>query len=329
MPGSSESHATPGACPVWPSSSEGLGRIVSSFGRGSLAGVLFGILPLLFAGSLQAAEGVPGAPSKLMVKMSRERDGSRIRFFMENLEPVDVTATFDLSLTNLKSTQNFPCTLSCAPHQKLEVFTLSPIREEEQWTYSVTNYFTIGSQRAVHDERCLYSLPYAKGESHLVSQAFGGGFSHSGPEQYAIDWNMPEGTPVRAARSGVVAGVRQDSRRGGPDRSFEDDANYVLIQHADQTIGNYAHLQASGVTVRIGQKVSAGDLIGYSGNTGFSSGPHLHFSVFKASDGRTRESIPIRFDLGDGQATPLAAGHVYENAPLSAAKAGSSRRARD
>jgi murein DD-endopeptidase MepM/ murein hydrolase activator NlpD len=84
-----------------------------------------------------------------------------------------------------------------------------------------------------------------------------------------------------------------------------------LIQHSDGTIGNYAHLLKHGVRVSVGQKIAAGAVIGLSGNTGFSSGPHLHFSVFKTKDGRERESIPIRFGAANEAAGRLVSGKVY------------------
>jgi murein DD-endopeptidase MepM/ murein hydrolase activator NlpD len=145
-----------------------------------------------------------------------------------------------------------------------------------------------------------------------VSQAFGGSFSHSGPEKYAIDWTMPEATPVLAARAGVVVALKEDSTRGGPNRRFENDANFILIEHSDGTIANYAHLMHDGVRVKVGQRVTTGEFIGLSGNTGFSSGPHLHLSVFRPLDGKSRESIPIRFSV-DGRAASLSEGQLCAN----------------
>jgi murein DD-endopeptidase MepM/ murein hydrolase activator NlpD len=79
--------------------------------------------------------------------------------------------------------------------------------------------------------------------------------------------------------------------------------NWVLIQHDDGTLAEYAHLQPNGVTVAIGQRVRRGDVLGLSGNTGFSSVPHLHFSVHTAVDGGTKRSFPFvwRSEAGNGE----------------------------
>src|SRR5262249_37307753 len=87
--------------------------------------------------------------------------------------------------------------------------------------------------------------------------------------------------------------------------------NYVLVRHSDGTLGHYCHLQKGGVTVKPGQFVKAGQLIAHSGNTGFSSGAHLHFSVFKTRDGRERISLPVKFQADNAQPVPLVEGQRY------------------
>ena len=82
---------------------------------------------------------------------------------------------------------------------------------------------------------------------------------------------MPKGTIVCAARGGLVASVKDDSKTGGPSIAYDRYNNYVLIRHEDGTLGHYCHLQQHGVLVKVGQVVSAGQPIAHSGNTGFST----------------------------------------------------------
>lgn len=168
-----------------------------------------------------------------------------------------------------------------------------------------------GDHRVSHDEDYLYGLPYQAGMGYLVSQSYDGEFSHHGDSRYAVDFAMPEGTPVLAARGGEVVSVRSDSRVGGPDRRYADAANYVVIQHTDGTFAEYLHLRYQGVTVKPGQRVARGELIGYSGNTGFSGGPHLHFMVAGATADGGRRSFPVRFETSEGILAELERGRRY------------------
>ena len=83
-----------------------------------------------------------------------------------------------------------------------------------------------------------------------------------------------------AARGGKVIAVRDGSVASGPMRRFYDKANAVEVLHADGTIATYAHLQ-NGAVVEVGQHVAPGERIGLSGDTGLSTGPHLHFMVWR------------------------------------------------
>ena len=115
------------------------------------------------------------------------------------------------------------------------------------------------------------------------------------------------------ARNGPKAGPCRSGthphREGGFNPSFIDKANTVAIVHDDGTVAEYAHLSPGAELVKLGQRVNAGELLGYSGNTGYSSGPHLHFIVSRPSvtDGKvTRESVQVMFYAGD-PATRFAA----------------------
>jgi murein DD-endopeptidase MepM/ murein hydrolase activator NlpD len=217
-----------------------------------------------------------------------------------------VTATFELKLTNLKSSVGSSYTATYPPNQLTEAFTVMPANRDKQWSYNYVNHFTMGSTKAVHDDSYVYTLPYQPGTEYKVTQGYNGTYSHTGSDQYAIDWKMPPGSPVHAARAGIVVKVKVDSNVGGPDRKYEDKANYILVRHNDGTLANYAHLSKDGAKVKVGQIVEAGDLIGLSGNTGFTSGPHLHFSVFKTRSGKQRESVPVKFLTANGNALTIA-----------------------
>jgi len=87
--------------------------------------------------------------------------------------------------------------------------------------------------------------------------------------------------------------------------------NYILIRHDDGTMGHYCHLKKGGCLVKVGQRVQAGQPIAHSGSTGFSSGPHLHFSVYKTRNGRERVSIPVKFKTARHKAVILVSGRFY------------------
>ncbi len=127
---------------------------------------------------------------------------------------------------------------------------------------------------------------------------------------------MPEGTPVHAARGGLIVKAKDHSNFGGPDRKYDRYNNFILIRHEDGTLGHYCHLQKEGNKVRVGDMVQPGDPIALSGNTGFSSGPHLHFSVFKTKNGKERESIPVRFRTADAGVVTLQRGKKHTAVPV-------------
>jgi len=172
--------------------------------------------------------------------------------------------------------------------------------------------WTVGDKDAQHDDDYVYALPYAAGRSYRVLQGFGSRFSHTGLEAYAVDFDMPVGTPVHAARGGIVARVESSNDRGCWEKGCGQYANFVVILHSDGTTGEYYHLEKDGVAVTVGQQVKRGQLIAYSGNTGHSTMPHLHFAVYRASDWGATQSIPVRFDSVSGTINRPRRGGRYE-----------------
>ena len=106
--------------------------------------------------------------------------------------------------------------------------------------------------------------------------------SHSG-----IDFGAKVGTPIKAVADGVVAGFG-DTDLTCKGASF---GRWILVKFDNGLASTYAHLSV--ISVVDNQRVKAGDIIGYSGNTGYSTGPHLHMTVYDASvvSAQTRPSI--------------------------------------
>ena len=159
----------------------------------------------------------------------------------------------------------------------------------------------------------LYRLPWPEGRTFMFGQAPGGMITThvTRDSVYAIDIPMPEGTPVLAARAGVVESAEWRHGSGELEDPLTASGNYVRVRHADGTIATYAHLRYAGVFVVAGEAVEAGRLLGYSGTTGFSTGPHLHFGVTRPEGAASRAgparggvapaevSVPVTFYVGD------------------------------
>ncbi|CAM4323838.1 M23 family metallopeptidase [Myxococcus xanthus] len=135
-------------------------------------------------------------------------------------------------------------------------------------------------------------VPFACGRIHTVSQGHDTG-SHQHNDTHAWDFRMPDGTPIVAARDGTVRLSRGDSTKGGCDEKFAPHANYVVISHGDGLETQYLHFSA--VVVKPGDVVKEGQLIGFSGSTGWACGAHLHFKVARESGkGWNNPSVPAR-----------------------------------
>ncbi len=120
-------------------------------------------------------------------------------------------------------------------------------------------------------------LPFEARDTAFVSQGNGTRLTHQGASRFAFDFNVPIGTAIVAAAPGIVLQT-QDTF----DRSADMDPeqyNFVLVHHGNGVLTEYGHLRHHGTRVRPGQRVARGELLGYSGDTGRSTGPHLHFAV--------------------------------------------------
>lgn len=168
-----------------------------------------------------------------------------------------------------------------------------------------------GRLDAKHDDNYLYRLPYASGSVFRVLQGYGSRFSHRDQNRYAVDFDMPVGTPVHAARNGLVVKTEGRHNKGCWEDGCGKFANFIVVLHDDGTTGEYYHLRKNGVLVDVNERVRAGQVIGFSGNTGHTTMPHLHFAVYRPGSWGKFESLPVRFRAREGEINSPRAGGRY------------------
>ena len=240
----------------------------------------------------------PGA----MVALRLEHDGEDYLAFADNrlAGPVQVRLSFTRS-RNVAGDPLLPARATIDPRGSALVARIGAADPANPGDFELRLEAVPGSPNA-RPRDFEYAYPLQGGDVQ-VAQGFGGGWSHQDAQNhYAVDFVAPIGTPVFAARNGTVMQVESDFDKAGLNaEKYGGRANYVRIVHDDGSMALYAHLREGGVLVRVGQRVAKGQEIGLSGNTGFTTGPHLHFAI-QVNRGMRLESIPFRMN---GPAGPL------------------------
>ncbi|HET7502238.1 MAG TPA: M23 family metallopeptidase [Kofleriaceae bacterium] len=249
------------------------------------------------------------------------RGGTRIEQLVRNRYTVPVVIHWTITaldnvdaMTPLDGTAVLPA--APAPLGNGAVVVLAELQQVDPGLrYRRQLYFSarFGDPRA-RPQPYVYGLPYPHGLTFSVLQGFHGEFSHRGSNEYAVDFNCPVATPVVATRPGMVVAINASAQGSGTTPEFLDDkrANFVIVRHDDGTLGEYMHLSPSGVMVHPGQRVRRGQEIALSGNTGFSTTPHLHFQVMTASDdGMTKRSFPFELAIRPRKTSPPVQGQRY------------------
>ena len=163
-----------------------------------------------------------------------------------------------------------------------------------------------------------YALPFDRRVHWIVSQGNSSSPTHRGYDDFALDFAMPEGTEVWAAREGTVARVVDGFRECASSEDGAEGANEVIVLHDDGSFASYVRLRP-GIRVAEGEPVARGALLGYSGCAAGAAIPHLHFQV-SARRGATRiHSLSIRFEDGAQGYVPEP-WSLYRNRPPATAR---------
>ena len=236
-------------------------------------------------------------------------DGASAReYTATNREPVPVTITLVFrAVENLRPPAGREVQAVVPPRSSATLARLPTIRQGRGVGARLAIQIDLGSSTSAVDEDFVYGVPFGGDEPREIVQGFDGIGTHRESMRYSLDFSMPVGTPILAARAGQVLLVQDGFVEGGVDPDLLERANLVVVAHSDGSMASYGHLQR-GVRVRRGQEVQQGQLLGYSGDTGYAGQPHLHFHVGKRMLGAPGRTIPISMRSADGSVVTLDEG---------------------
>lgn len=252
-------------------------------------------------GAVRVPVNVPPPTPTALADLEIVRNGEGSDVYVSNRlgGPIEITLGLNESV-NIAALPALPLRQMLPANKRVLVSRIESMAAGQVSSYSV-GMTAMPGDPAASPRDVVYALPVDETSGWRLGQSFHGGFSHTDAQNlYAVDLIVDEGTPVLAARDGVVMQVESGFDRAGLDRQkFAERANLVRVLHDDGTMAVYAHLKENGVFVRVGQRVGIGEQIGESGNTGYSTGPHLHFSL-QVNRGMKLVSVPFRMVSGDG-----------------------------
>jgi murein DD-endopeptidase MepM/ murein hydrolase activator NlpD len=243
---------------------------------------------------------------------SREAPSGRT-YYVINGGPVPATVRLDIRLLqNLQIPRRLPIERVVPAQSTATLVFLEVVERGVPTAIESSVSIDLGASDTRPDDY-LYGMPFGGAEARPLLQGFNGSDTHMLGMRYALDFGMPEGTPVLAARGGVVIHVQDGFTAGGVDPDLLDRANLVVVGHSDGTMASYGHL-SPGISVAVDDSVEEGDLLGYSGATGFAGRPHLHFHVGVRALGDPGRTIRVRLKDAAGGEVRLETGQSYEPA---------------
>lgn len=245
------------------------------------------------------------------VKIELEKIGDGYEMYISNNEIYPVSLIVNFELTNLvrKDAENQVYTIQGKENRVLLTsLAIKNIKKEYGLKYTYSLNWGVHNNIA-YDKDFEYYLPFQNTESYKVDQGYNGKISHF--NENALDFSMPVGTKIMAARGGLVVKVIDINSKNCGSQDCAKYNNFITILHDDGTFAEYAHIKLNGAKVKVGDKVTQGQLIALSGNVGWSTGPHLHFVVYN-QDIKERKTLETLFRIADGkEAKYLKEDEVY------------------
>ena len=272
---------------------------------------------LLLAGCATAAghpdlRGLENCAWRVCVRVIDLHSGPAYQALHREPVPVTIVLTF-VSPGNLQSGVDRPIERVVPPESDAILVRMRNIVQDPSVSAEISISIDLGSSSTEADADHLYAVPFGGDRPHELVQGFDGAESHLASMRYSLDFAMPQGTPVLAARAGIVFYLQDGFTVGGADPDLLERANLVVVGHSDGTMASYGHLRR-GIRVSVGDTVGVGDLLGSSGATGFAGQPHLHFHVGKRMLGAPGRTIPIKLRSPDGHLLSLDVGSLIEPA---------------
>jgi len=242
------------------------------------------------------------ATAKQHVWLEKTADRARPSFFVRNAYPGPIELEVEWGeRENVSASPELPQRFVVQSGESGNLFTITPNVGAQSYRMKLQYRYVIGPPLVDYVGQTPYQPPLPAGGRFQITQAFNGPFSHNDDQnRYAVDIMMPVDTPIYAARAGVVLEVENDYVGSGTEQAYASKANSIRILHDDGSMAVYAHLALEKAQVHPGLRVRAGEMIGYSGNTGLTTGPHLHFAV-QVNRGMELVSVPFQFADADGQ----------------------------
>jgi len=246
---------------------------------------------------------VPKDNAKKQIEVVSVRVKNGFDLYLNNHTYNDITIKLQATkMQNIRSEFSLPYINSYPARTRSKILHFSIINKGKSSLFNLSYSSVVGNLNLDYDKDYVYALPYQRGKSYLLSQGFKGGVTHKGASAYALDFVMPVGSAVHAMRDGIVTGLESKHNEHGFSPAYANKANYIIIKHDDGTMAMYGHLKQDGVRVSLAQRVYKHQFIGYSGNTGYSSGPHLHVHITAMKNfSQGPVSVPFTFMSKEGR----------------------------